>query len=164
MTDHASKNPIDVEKYNHVIESVYLSDIRLVSSRFDVKPQYYAAIAQAEESDATSVSRSFECKINADVNDADSAIVGFVDWDLKVKSDRKSLLRIQAKYLIIFSLRSQVDSECAQVFVTRVGQTSTYPFFRSLTSVISGDSRADLPVLPLIKTDALSKYESKSEH
>lgn len=154
---------IDIEKYNHVIESAHIADVRLIGADFDVKPSYYSIKDEAAENHESDLKHSYGCEITTNIDAERDNMYAFFKWKLDVKKGRKQYLFIKATYIAAFTLKDKVDEDLAKLFMSRVGRTTTYPFFRSLAAMFSNDSKAELPTLPLIKTDALAAYGSNEK-
>ena len=140
-----------IKKYNDVVRSAELLDVRLTSSKFDVKPEYYGwkdrDKAFREES-----ALDLEGGLKWTQYDAEHGLlVGNFDWKAGCKKNRRKLLSITATYLIAYRVLKDSEEKYAHVFLASVGRFAIFPYFRSLVSQYSAASMADLPILPVLK-------------
>ncbi|SDG49515.1 hypothetical protein [Pelagibacterium luteolum] len=147
MTKSAtSKKAEAVEAYNRVVENAELESIRLVSSNFVVKPEYFLNFSPGNWKN------SFNSNFVDTFFDRNENLLGAqIEWTVSVKRGNKNLLSTKAIYLIAYSNVPEVEEEHCMAFVRRVGRFSTYPYFRALVSRYSAESNAELPILPVLK-------------
>lgn len=137
-----------VSAYNEVVASAELADITLVFVNFVVKPGYY----QLSVDDPSKLKRGFHSDFKAFSYDAKRRrLGGQFDWSIDVSFARKKLLQIKASYVITYDDVPDVGDAHVEAFVKRVGRFATYPYVRNLAAILSWESRAELPILPVLK-------------
>lgn len=138
-----------VAAYNEVVASADLNDITLIFVNFVVKPGYYQAMAG---DDVSKLRRGFHSDFKAFSYDPEqNRLGGQFDWTIDVSYSRKKLLQIKASYVVTYDNVPDVGNTHIEAFIKRVGRFATYPYLRNLTSHLSWESRAELPVLPVLK-------------
>ncbi|NTG19410.1 hypothetical protein G6L00_03065 [Agrobacterium rhizogenes] len=137
-----------LEAYNSIIERADLLDIRLMDLKFNVKHQYYAAIAKGDDD----LQHAFENDLAEMTYDAPSGLLmGNFRWVTKVTKGKKKLLEIDAKFYATYHGVPDVDQVHMDAFLRRVGKFATYPYFRGVVSRLSWESHAELPIMPVLK-------------
>lgn len=137
--------------YNQVVEKAELTDIRLVDLKLSVKPKYYTVV-QDEESGGKRVQRGFEHTLKEVFFDGETgSLGGRFDWSISVTAARKKLFSIDASFLIAYHDVPDVGREHVEAYLRRVGRFATYPYFRSLVSTLSWESKAELPIMPVLR-------------
>ncbi|MDH3662645.1 MAG: hypothetical protein OEU92_21890 [Alphaproteobacteria bacterium] len=150
MSTPAKKAPapqikVDDESYRAVAASSMLQEVRLVSSSFDIKPEYFTNEDQG-------FSLSFDGQMAESRYDSSIGIAAanFL-WSAFVKKNRKHLCKIKSQYLVVYTVDKNLNEEAALLFVKTVGRFAIFPYFRVLVSQYSSASSANLPVLPVLK-------------
>jgi hypothetical protein len=135
-----------VADYGKVARSARIFDLRLVSARFEVKPEYALAGEQA------SSNNNFTWVHTPLAYQADAkALSGFFTWKVEVKKGRKRTLFAEARYLVTYDNVPDVDERAAFAFLENVGKFATYPYFRAYVAQMSWNSNANLPILPVLR-------------
>lgn len=140
-----SERPFVIKKYNEVVHNAELVDIRLTSSSFRVEPEYFV-----EEDIKRKLENSGQPKW-IEFDSKSRLALGSFDWEAKCKSGRRTVLSVKARYLIVYSISTDVESRYAEDFVANVGRFAVFPYFRSLVSQYSAASSAELPLLPVLR-------------
>lgn len=144
--------PDDVAEYNALVRECELSDIRLVNLKFDTKPAYFSAIRAETEGNGQLV-RAFDGQMSDIFYDEETQTLGGqFDWSTEVRSGKKKLLKVEARYLVVYgNVPDVAAAETRERYIQRVGKFATYPYYRSLVSQISWGSKTDLPIMPVLK-------------
>ncbi|TDK35212.1 hypothetical protein E2F50_13215 [Rhizobium deserti] len=151
VKDTAPEVADDVVEYNGLVRDAELIDIRLVDFKFNVKPQYFSALRDEAEGKKRLV-RGFEGFMSDLFHEAEvGTLGGQFDWVTEVKVAKKRLLKIEARYLVVYGNVPEVSDEAKERYIQRVGKFATYPYFRSLVSQISWEAKAELPIMPVLK-------------
>lgn len=134
--------------YNEIVEKAELVSITLVATNFLAKPEYYKALSDDDEK----LRRGYGSTFSGFSYDGTSqALSGQFEWGIEATLGRKKLLHVKATYFIVYEDVPDVGNEHAEAFIKRVGKFATYPYFRALVSQISAESRANLPIMPVLK-------------
>lgn len=150
-----TRDPSDEKKaalaaYNSVVEAAELDDITLIFTNFVIKPDYYK-VALAQET-AHKVKRELDSDFSAFSYDAERKFLGGkFDWTIDAAFARKKLLSVRASFIVSYENVPDVEQRHMEAFIRRVGRFATYPYFRTLVSQFSWESKAELPPLPVLK-------------
>lgn len=137
---------IEPEAYNKVVAHATVQGIRLVGSKFDVKPR------------ALSSDRSkWRYAIGDELTDShcdDEALLlrGNFDYRAACMSGRSKLVTVEAQYLATFRLSSQCDAVAGDDYLMTVGRFACYPYFRALFAMMTDQCGLLLPPLPVMST------------
>ncbi|MBM6397883.1 hypothetical protein JQC79_19205 [Ochrobactrum anthropi] len=156
MTENDKKNiAVDapdeeaVKSYNAIVKEAELIDIRLVGFNFKMQPQYYEYTDGGKKGKSK---KSFGVEISPVNYDPDTTSLGSeFEWRLEVTGGKRKLLTITANYFVVYGNVPAVGAEHHKTFMQRVGRFATFPYFRSLVSQMSWESKAELPILPVLK-------------
>lgn len=141
----------DVVEYNALVHAAELNDITLIDMKFTVKPEYFSWLRE-ESAGKKKLTRAFDGSVSEVFFDSESHMLGGqFDWVTEVKAGNKRLLKIEARYLIVYGNVPETSPVCRDRYMQRVAKFATYPYFRSLVAQISWESKADLPVMPVLK-------------
>lgn len=137
-----SADNADPKTYNEVVGRTHIRGIRLLESKFDMKPD-----ALVHDPDDWQKGINFEL---GDVVVSDNGtLYGIVTFDLVCKKSRRYVLRSKCRYLVHY----KVDGPCSQadgeLFIARVGRLAVYPYFRSLVATLVAEAGITLPPLPV---------------
>lgn len=134
----------DAEVYKEVSCSAALQEIRLVSSKFAVKPELFLP-----DDDVGSPKSLFSGGTSGVTIDEDEGFVaGHYHWEAKVKFGRKTGLKLQTDYVLIYSGIGGLDTDHINMYFNKIGRFSTYPYFRSHFSNHVSEAGLMLPPLP----------------
>lgn len=146
MTDSASEKAQALAAYNQIVDKAEIGDIRLIGLNFDIKPAYYSG------DDAGKRKAKFNCDIHDVSYDAESQVLGGIfEWTISVTEGRKKVLTVTAHYFAVYDDTPDVGFEHCEAFFKKVGRFATYPYFRGVVAQLSWASRADLPILPVLR-------------
>lgn len=135
---------IDPAKYNLVVSHATIREIRLVGTKFDLKP---------DAVELTSNAWSFQLSDQLDdwaCDNAKGTLSGLYSYTASCLEGRKKLLSLTCRYLSTYRLSDLCDDEAAHQFLLRVGRFSAYPYFRSTFALLTQQSGVMLPPLPVI--------------
>jgi hypothetical protein len=134
-----------IDKYNETVQRAELRHVLLISSSFEMDPNYFE---KAEEE--RSLQRGEDVKSFTLTEDGCGAAAE-VEFYAKAAAEDEVLFSIVCKYVVYFSFDEPVEQETAQKVILRVGRFTAYPFFRQHVAQISWESGLDIPMLPIIK-------------
>ena len=133
---------VDAKIYNEVVARTRIRGIRLLESRFDMKPE---AILH----DPADWQKGISFEMSEVVVTESGLLYGIAAFDLVCKQSRRHVLRAKGRYLIHY----QVDGGCSQqdgeLFISRVGRLAIYPYFRSLVASLVSEAGITFPPLPV---------------
>jgi hypothetical protein len=140
-----------LEAYNAVVADAELSDIRLVSVDFRIRPEYYDLVRN-EKVKKLKLKRTFAGEFsNFSFDPKTKMLGGQFEWSISTVSARKKPLQVTVVYFIAYKNVPDVDITHSKAFISRVGRFATYPYFRALVSQLSWESKANLPTMPVLK-------------
>lgn len=140
----------DKDDYWKVANAAKLQEILLTKVDFDVKQSYFDA-----RSSERKLARSYKPTFSElDYDSAEGFASLNVQWNLDVKDGNRKLVKIHAKYVVLYSNLVEMDKGAVSYFMITLGRTSTYPYFRTLVSEFSWSSAIELPILPVITSRA----------
>jgi hypothetical protein len=154
-----SKAPQDIEEaakpsytrddYNAVAGAAQLAQIMLVSSAFEVKPNYW----RDKKEDPDKIKHNYDWDIRQyEYNAKEGAALAHIEFKIDVRSKRKNALNIRCAYLVVYAGIENMHPEAVEAFMRRIGRFAAYPYFRAHVSQLSWESNTGLPVLPTIRS------------
>lgn len=144
QTKDNSVAKVDPGQYNRVVSHAKISDIRLIGSRFELKPE---AVEMADHTWTFGLSDQLE---DWTCDNAKGALTGVYSYTASCLEGRRKLLTVVGRYLCTYALSDLCDEEAARQFLARVGRFSAYPYFRSMFATLTQQSGLLLPPLPVI--------------
>ena len=135
---------LDPVEYNRLVAHAKVQTIRLINSRYDMKP---AALAGDREDWVYNVSNrllDWHCDCDALV------LSGTWEYTATCVGKRRKLLTVTCKYLVAYRLSAPCDAEAGREFLERVGRFAAYPYFRSTFAMLTQQSGILLHPLPII--------------
>lgn len=135
---------VDSSQYNELVGRTVLRAIRVIESRFDMKPE-----ALGIESSAWRNSISQEV-MSAFVEEGSSSFYGFIRFEMVARHRRKRVLSASARYLVSYQVAGDCDEKLAELFVARVGRVAAYPYFRVLVATLVSQAGVIMQPLPMI--------------
>lgn len=143
-TSQRDPQTVDASSYNAVVGRTEMRGIRLLESRFEIKPG-------ALDVDPSAWRKVVNFELGEVVVTEDTGrLYGVLHYEVVCRHGRKRVLAATARYLATY----QVSGECSQadgeVFVGRVGRVAVYPYFRSLVATLVADAGVHMPPLPVI--------------
>lgn len=148
MTDNLKANTDqpkpDPAEYNRLVAHAKVQTIRLINSRYDVKPA--ALSGNRDDWDYNVSYRLLDWHCDAE------ALVLSGTWEYTATCilGRRKLLTVTAKYLVGYRLSDVCDADAGRHFLERVGRFAAYPYFRSTFAVLTQQSGIVLHPLPII--------------
>jgi hypothetical protein len=142
-----------ISKYNKVVRSAELLDIRLVASKFYAKPEYFEQKDEVLSPDSGAKLAIVDTLKWADYDPELGLLVGHLDWEAGCRKGRRRLLSVTASYLIAYRVSKNLEAKYVNVFLGNVGRFAVFPYFRSLVAQYSSASAAELPILPVLKQE-----------
>lgn len=133
--------------YNEVVDRAILGAIRLVDLSFSIKSEYLS-----KENYTTSAAFKYGVSTKEVDFDAQTGRGGasFI-CEAHNSLGRVKVVHCKATYFVGYSNMSGCDETAAKAFMGRVGRFTCYPYFRSLVATLDWNSRAGLPILPVLK-------------
>lgn len=135
---------IDPAQFNAVVAHARLSGLRLVETRFDVRPG-------ALSKDRQHWTYRVEDALSDWHLDCDSRLLrGQYAYSALCIEGRRRPVVLRASYLATYRLSGACEEDAALAYLRRVGRFSCYPYFRALFSILTEQSGLQLPPLPVI--------------
>jgi preprotein translocase subunit SecB len=135
---------VNAGAYNSVVERAVLGSIRLTECRFDMKPE-------AIELDPSTWRKDIRGDVaQVFVDTENGRLAGIFLFEVIFRYRRKRVLTVSAKYLVIYKVVGDIESEIGELFVERVGRVVTYPYFRSVVATLTAQAGIQIPPLPII--------------
>jgi hypothetical protein len=132
------------EAYNRLVAYAKIQAIRLVGTRFDIKPETLSTARDDLEYQISNQLIDWCCDNEAQV------LNGTWEYTASCVVGRKKLLTITAKYLVTYRLSAICDEEAGHQFLERVGKFAAYPYFRGTFALLTQQSGVMLHPLPVI--------------
>lgn len=135
---------MDPQTYNSLVTRAHLSNIRMTSSKFDMKPEALGLDPDAWQNNVSAglIESFFESETGR--------LYGVFGFDVICKYARKKVLSINATYLISYKIVGECDQDACELFVQRVGKIATYPYFRSLVAALTSQAGLIMRPLPVL--------------
>ena len=144
-----SKPTFTREEYNDVAGAAELAQIMLVSSNFEVKPEFW----KAKKEDSDKIKHIYDWDIlQYDYDQKEGSAMSRIIFVIHLKYGRKIVLDINCSYLIIYKGIPDKHPEAVEMFMKRIGRFAAYPYFRTHVSQLSWESNTKLPILPTIRS------------
>lgn len=134
----------DAEKYNRVVSHATIRDIRLVGSKFDLKPEAVEANDRALSFSLSDQLEDWTC------DNEKRTLSGLYSYTASCVEGRRKLITVTGRYLSTYKLSDLCDEEAGRKFLARVGRFSAYPYFRAMFATLTQQSGVMLPPLPVI--------------
>ena len=148
-------NPkLDPEAYNYVATKSALISIQLVSSHFEVNPDFF------KKNDKIKI------ELHHGISDINfygktEMVAGFFRYEVVAKVARKHVLTARADFLAIYDVPPGSAENEAKAFCARVGLFAAYPYFRALFAHLIAAGNVELPILPVLSADPLRRPKGK---
>lgn len=140
----AGKAKLNPKEYNKLVAHARLQAIRLINSKYDIKPMAVSASREDWDYNITNRLLDFHC-------DCDALIIsGTWEYTANCNWKRKKLVTVTARYSVTYRLGSECDAEAARAFFERVGRFAAYPYFRGTFAMLTQQSGIMLHPLPMI--------------
>jgi len=137
------------KKYNAVVQSAELVEIRLTSSKFDINDEYYR---RERDEDKTSMKLAMGGSlVDFEYVKREGLVLGEYEWSAFATRGRKRILSIKSRYQVIYKAANNLEDAYVGAFLANVGRFASFPYFRSLVATYSAAASADLPILPVLR-------------
>lgn len=146
IAKNGSETPakVDPKSYNKVVSHATIADVRLVATKFDLKPDSDFAANSTWQFKLSDQLEDWTC------DNEKGELSGIFTYTASCVDGRKKLLTITGRYISIYRLSDLCDEEAGRQFLARVGRFSAYPYFRSIFATLTQQSGMLLPPLPVI--------------
>ena len=146
MTETKAKDVTkpDPEKYNRVVSHATISDIRLVGSKFDLKPEAVEANDRVWSFSLVDQLEDWTC------DNEKGKLTGLYSYTASCVEGRRKLITVTGRYLSTYRLSDLCDKDAGHQFLARVGRFAAYPYFRAMFASLTQQSGVMLPPLPVI--------------
>jgi hypothetical protein len=135
---------LDPAEYNRLVAHAKVHNIRLINSRYDVKPVALAGSRQDWDYNVSYQLLDWHC-------DSDALLLsGTWEYIATCMQGKRKLLTVTAKYLVSYRLSAICDPDAGRSFLERVGKFAAYPYFRSTFASLTQQSGMVLHPLPVI--------------
>ena len=139
--DAASMDP---SVYNSLVARAHLRSIRMTTSEFDMKPEALDLDPDAWRNNVVAgVLDSF-------LEHENGSLYGVFSFKVVCRYGRKRVLSIGATYLASYRIQGACDEGACELFIERVGKVATYPYFRSLVAMLTGQAGLMMQPLPVL--------------
>ena len=142
--EQVDPKPVNPKDYNSVVGRTTLGTIRLMESRFEMKPDALASDPDTWRKEI----RSDPLEIIADVETR--GLYGIFVFELSCRHKRKKVLSCSARFLVSFRVEGAFEASVGELFVQRVGKVMAYPYFRSTVAQLVSQAAIQMPPLPII--------------
>lgn len=145
MTEKSSdKEKVRPSDYNRLVAHAKLHTIRLISTRYDMKP---SAISDDRDKWRYRVSNKL---LDWKCSSGDQLLSGTWEYTASCTNGRRQMLKVVAKFLVTYRLSDECDEVAGKEFFERVGKFAAYPYFRSTFATLTQQSGISLHPLPII--------------
>lgn len=134
----------DPAEYNRLVAHAKVQAIRLINSRYEVKPK---ALVGSRDDWVYNVSYrllDWHCDGKALI------LTGTWEYTATCTEGRGKVLTVTARYVVSYRLSAECDAEAGRQFLERVGRFAAYPYFRSTFAILTQQSGIVLHPLPII--------------
>lgn len=145
---------MDAEAYNFVAKHANLATVQLISSNFDVSPEFFEKDSQVKID---------LCHHILSVNhyNSDSFTVGIFRYEVIAKIGRKRSMCARSDFMAVYEMPDEAAEYESRAFCARVGLFAAYPYFRAYFAHLMSLSQIDLPALPVLSADPLRRASGK---
>lgn len=135
---------VDPAKYNDLVSHATIRDIRLISSKFDLKAN---AVEMSDRAWSFNISDELE---DWSCDNERGRLTGIFSYNASCVEGRRKLISVNCRFLCTYSLSNLCDEEAGRHFLARVGRFAAYPYFRTVFAVLTQQSGVMLPPLPVM--------------
>jgi hypothetical protein len=132
-------------QFNDVVDSARLVEVTLVGCSFNVAPEFH------NETNEKEFSVGFAEQPELTFEPDPGLAVGIFRWEVRVAHKTKTILEIEAKYLVVYDQLQQKADGAVRAFMLQHGKLMTYPYFRTFVAQLSWAGAVNLPVLPVLR-------------
>lgn len=134
----------DQAKYNRVASRARLSDVHLSATTYKIDVSYFLASESGPD-----LKPSFSGKPADQILDAEEGILfGRYIWSAEIKATRKKALSLRCEYVVVYSNLVGEDEDYCFLYFDKLARFTTYPYFRSVFSILLANSGVVFPPLP----------------
>lgn len=145
MAENSVEKPkLDPQAYNRLVAHARIQAIRLIDSRYTMKP---AALANDREDWSYQVSNRL---IDCYCDNEQLLLSGTWEYTASCRVGSKQVLKLVAKFLVSYRLSAVCDEVAGKEFFDRVGKFAAYPYFRATFATLTQQSGIALHPLPII--------------
>jgi len=134
---------VDAGRYNSVVARTEVRGIRLLDSRFEIKPE-------ALPVDPSEWRKSVNFELGEVVVSGSGRLYGILQFELVCRHGRKRVLHASGRYLATYQVEGECSQDDGETFVERVGRVAVYPYFRALVASLVSEAGLQMPPLPMI--------------
>ena len=144
MTDSSLQAKLEPKEYNRLVAHAKVQSIRLISSKYDIKPNALGADREDWTYQVSYRLLDWHC------NNEELLLSGTWEYTASCLKKNKKMLVVIARYLVTYRLNSVCDQEAGQQFFERVAKFAAYPYFRGTFAMLTQQSGIMLHPLPII--------------
>lgn len=135
---------VDPAQFNKVVSHATIREIRLVGTKFDLKPDAVELTGRVWSFNLSDRLEDWTC------DNEKGELTGLYGYTASCLEGRRRLLSVTCRYLSTYRLSDLCDEEAGRQFLARVGRFAAYPYFRSVFATLTQQSGVMLPPLPVI--------------
>lgn len=140
----ARKQRGGASQYNDFVGRTVLRSIRLIESRFEMKPE---ALGIPTSAWRNSLSQQ---PGDAFIDEESGIFNGFIRFEMIARHRRKRIVTALAQYMVSYQVTGACDQALADMFVERVGRIASYPYYRVLVATLVSQAGIVMQPLPMI--------------
>lgn len=134
---------VDPASYNSVVGRTEVKGIRLLDSRFEIKPEALGV-------DPSEWRKSVNFELGEVGVSSSGRLYGVLQFEVVCRQGRKRVLHAIGRYLATYHVNGECSEEDGETFISRVGRVAVYPYFRSLVATLVAEAGLQMPPLPMI--------------
>jgi len=131
-------------QYNDFVGRTVLRSIRLIDSRFEMKPE---ALGTPTSAWRNSLSQQ---PGDAFIDEESGVFYGFIRFEMIARHRRKRIVTALAQYMVSYQVTGTCEQVLADMFVERVGRIAAYPYYRALVATLVSQAGIVMHPLPMI--------------
>jgi len=143
VTTTRNASEVDAATYNHVVNRTNLRSIRLLESRFEIKPE-------ALEVDPSEWRKAVEFELGEVIITETGGLYAVLHFQIICRHGRKRVLHASCRYLAHYKVDGEFSREDGETFMERVARVAVYPYFRSLIASLVAEAGLQMPPLPIL--------------
>jgi preprotein translocase subunit SecB len=143
VTTPRDPGQVDAASYNGVVARTQVLSIRLLESKFEIKPEAIGV-------EPSEWRKQVNFEIGEVVVTENGRLYGVVKFEVVCRHGRKRVLHTATRYLASYQVDGACSQEDGETFVARVGRIAVYPYFRSLVATLVADAGLQMPPLPIV--------------
>lgn len=135
---------LDPKEYNRLVSHARVHAIRLIGAKYDIKPNAFSGNRDDWKYNVSNRLLDWHC------DNETLQLTGTWEYTATCQDGRRNVLKVVAKYLVIYRLSGECDPEAARQFYERVARFAAYPYFRGTFATLTQQSGVVLHPLPII--------------